>query len=63
MVLKISCIRILWLTVSYVICCIPVNECSSSNHVFLVAILDVLSEVQEFAGAWLPKSEDSLLLD
>ena len=37
--------------VNSVICCKPVNECSSGNHVILVAILDVLSEVLELAGA------------
>ena len=28
-----------------------VNECCSGNHAILVAILDVLSEVQELDGA------------
>ena len=37
--------------VNCVICCRQVNECSSGNHAILVAILDVLSEVQELAGA------------
>ena len=33
------------------ICCRQVNECSSGNHAILVAILDVLSEVQALVGA------------
>ena len=37
--------------VDCVICCRQVNECSSGNHAILVAFLDVLSEVQELAGA------------
>ena len=37
--------------VNCVIFCRQVNECSSGNHEILVAILDVLSEVQELAGA------------
>ena len=37
--------------VNCVICCRQVNKCSSGNHAILVAILDVLSEVQELAGA------------
>ena len=37
--------------VNCVICCKQVNECSSGNHAILVAILDVLNEVQELAGA------------
>ena len=35
---------------NFVICCRQVNECSSGNHAILVAILDVLSEVQELTG-------------
>ena len=46
MLLKIFCIRMLWLSVSY-----AVNKCSSGNHAILVAILNVLSEVRELAGA------------
>ena len=49
--------------VNCVICCSQVNECSSGNHAILVAILDVLSEVQTLAGALLPMSEAGLLLD
>ena len=37
--------------VNCVICCRQVNECNSVNHAILVAILDVLSEVQESIGA------------
>ena len=37
--------------VNGVICCRQVNECSSGNHAILVAIIDVLCEVQELAGA------------
>ena len=49
MVLKICGIRILWLTVSYTADKSP--KCSSDKHAILVAILDVLSEVQELDGA------------
>ena len=48
MILKIFCIRVLWLTVSYA-------ADKSGNHAILVAILDVLSEV--------PRSEAGLLFD
>ena len=37
--------------VNCVICCRQVNECNSGNQAILVAILDVLSEVQELPGA------------
>ena len=37
--------------VNCVICCRKFNECISGNHAILVAILDVLSEVQELADA------------
>ena len=49
--------------VNCVICCRKVNKCSSGNHAILEAILDVLNEVQELAGANLPRSEAVLLLD
>ena len=44
-------------------CCIQIEECSSGNHAILVAILDVLSEVQKLAGTLVPRSEAGLLLD
>ena len=49
MVLKIFCIRILWLTVSYATD--KSTNASFVNHAILAAILDVLSEVKELAGA------------
>ena len=37
--------------VNCVICCREVNVFISGNHAILVTIFDVLSEVQELAGA------------
>ena len=49
--------------VNCVICCRQVSECRSDIHAILKSILDVLSEVQELAGAGLPRSEAGMLLD